>query len=91
MIREAHISLQSFTLGLGVLSYLIASCGGQLGLLGVWLGHYLWAYCGLFYLAVNVLLLLLYRGDDWQVSGAARLRLGRDRERERPVALIYGI
>ncbi|MPC38522.1 Protein-S-isoprenylcysteine O-methyltransferase [Portunus trituberculatus] len=67
MIREAHVTLQSFTLGLGVLSYLLASCGG-LGLLGVWLGHYLCAYCGVFYLAVNLLLLLVYRGGDWQIA-----------------------
>lgn len=67
MIPEAHISLQSFLLGLGVLSYLVASCGG-LGLLGVWLGHHIWAYCGVFYISVNLLLVLVYRGAEWQVG-----------------------
>ncbi|KAK8747784.1 hypothetical protein OTU49_016602 [Cherax quadricarinatus] len=71
MIRQGHISLQSFLLGLGMLSYFILACGSWspgLGITVEWLKERPWAYCGGFYLLVNIIIVLIFRGLEWQVA-----------------------
>lgn len=71
MIREGHISLQSFLLGLGILSYYVVACGSWwsgLGEVAHWLAIRPWAFCISFYLAINVVLALVFCGAEWQVK-----------------------
>ncbi|KAK3889614.1 hypothetical protein Pcinc_006393 [Petrolisthes cinctipes] len=71
MIREGHVSLQSFLLGLGILSYYIVACASWssgLGVVSQWLAVRPWAFCLAFYLAVNVIIALIFSGAEWQIA-----------------------
>ncbi|XP_076039926.1 isoprenylcysteine carboxylmethyltransferase ste14 [Oratosquilla oratoria] len=66
MRKEGYVSLQSFMLGLGIVSYFLIGCMNNS--LMEWLTEHPWSYCGAFYLTVNVLLVLAHRGHTWQVA-----------------------
>ncbi|XP_042855538.1 protein-S-isoprenylcysteine O-methyltransferase-like [Penaeus japonicus] len=71
MVHEGQISLQSFLLGLGILSYFLVTCGlwsPRLGVAEEWLQDHPWVYCGCFFASVNAVLALAFRGKTWQIA-----------------------
>lgn len=74
MVHEGQISLQSFLLGLGILSYFLVTCGlwsPRLGVAEEWLQDHPWVYCSCFFASVNAVLALAFRGKSWQVGAVA--------------------
>ncbi|KAK7069926.1 hypothetical protein SK128_027313 [Halocaridina rubra] len=73
LVWHGQVSLQSFFLGFGILSYFIVACGNyslvaKTGGAMDWLVDHPWAYCATFYVLVNVILCIFFHGADWQVA-----------------------
>ncbi|XP_066974840.1 protein-S-isoprenylcysteine O-methyltransferase [Macrobrachium rosenbergii] len=72
LIRNGQVSLQSFFLGLGIVSYFLFACGnlvpGTVSAGLQWLIDYPWSYCAVFFILINVIVIVAFHGAEWQVA-----------------------